>query len=367
MFQIKGIYGSANCYAPDFEERAVEDVKRILSCPLMSNRHIAIMPDGHTNGDGTITGFTMTDGEEVILGLEDDSGCGISYCLLDIEEKDIDFAALDKACHDIPAGRGQSYIEPAYRYDFTPLHCYEAIKDYFRWPVCLGSLGGGNHFIELDKDEEGKIYLLVHNGLGYLSGAAVEYYFEKALRIAGKTKENALLEDTVLTGKDKEEFLEDMHFFERLCVYNRAYISDYIINKMGWKVIRREDICHHYQSPVDGIIRHGAISAHEGETVLIPVNAMDGTLLGKGKGNPDWNYSAPHGGGRLYSRKWARQKFSFEEYQQQMKDVVSSSVLPGNIDEIPSAYRRLEQIKKAIEESVEVEHVLKPLFNYKGI
>ena len=366
MREIAGQYGIVNCFADDIGDRAIEDIKRILSCPLISKRKIALMPDAHTNGNGTVTGFTMTDGEEAILGLEHDSGCGVSFCKVDVKEEDIDFAALDDACHDIPAGRGSCYIEPAYSYDFSPLHCYEAIKRTFAWPVVLGSLGGGNHFIELDRDEEGGIYLVVHNGLGGLSGEAVSYYLSKALQNSGKNKENATLADTILLGKDKEEFKEDMRFFERLCEYNRAYISDYIINKMGWKVLHREDICHHYQSPRDGIIRHGAISAHEGETVIIPVNAKDGTILGKGKGNPDWNYSAPHGGGRLYSRLGALKAFSYEEYKKQMQGVRSSTIFQENLDEIPSAYRGIDIIKKAIEDSVEIEHVLTPLYNYKG-
>ena len=366
MIIIEGQYGSVNCFADDIENRAVEDIKRILSCPLISKRKIAIMPDAHANGNGTITGFTMTDGEEVILGLERDSGCGVSYSLVNVTEKDIDFSSLDEACHDIPAGKGSFYLEPAYPYDFTPLHCYEEIKHHLRWPVCLGSLGGGNHFIELDKDEEGNIYLVVHNGLGGLSGEAVDFYMAKALQNAGKTKENATLEDAILVGKDKADFQDDMRFFERLCEYNRAYISDYIIQKMGWKTLHREDICHHFQSQKDGIIRHGAISAQAGEPVLIPVNAKEGALLGKGRGNPDWNYSAPHGGGRLYSRRGAMSAFTLQQYQEQMKGVKSSTIFSENLDEIPSAYRSLESIKKAIEESVEVEHVLTPLFNYKG-
>ena len=366
LIEIKGKYGTANCFAPDVEERVVDDVTRILSCPLLEGRQIAIMPDAHPNGNGTVTGFTMTDGDEVILGLEVDSGCGVSYSVLDVKEQDVDFELLDSICHEIPAGI-DCYIEPAYDYDFTSLHCYEALRLRYAWPVYLGTLGGGNHFIELDKDEDGKIYLVIHNGLGMYSGPAVEYYLKKSLQKSGKTKENMRLEDAILTGEDKKEFLEDMKFFERLCEVNRAYINDYITKKMGWTVIERNDICHHYQSARDGIIRHGAISAHKGERVLIPVNARDGCLLGIGKGNAAWNYSAPHGGGRLLTRKEAHHRFTMDEYYALMKKVHSSTVCLENIDEIPTAYRSLAAIAKAIENSVDIQHVLRPLFSYKGV
>lgn len=324
------------------------------------------MPDCHPNGDGTLTGFTMTSGEDVVLGLEDDSGCGVSYAKLNLKKQDVDFDALDKACHKIPAGRGRFYLRPAYEFDFSRLRCYEAIKKNYAYPIYLGILGGGNHFIELDEDEEGSLYLIVHNGLGMYSGPAVDYYKELALKKSGFVGDKPRLEDAVIRGKDKEDFLFDMAIFEELCAINRAYITDTIVNAMGWEVLEKEDICHHFTSKKDGVIRHGAISAHKGEKILIPVNARQGCLLGKGKGNPDWNYSAPHGGGRLYSRKQARDAFSMEDYKKQMEGIVSSTVFQENIDEIPSAYRELRNILSAVEDTMEVEHILHPLYNYKG-
>lgn len=363
---IKGKYCDVLNFASDLSAIARNDLLFISSSPALKGRKIAIMPDGHPNGNGTITGFTMTSTDEVILGLEDDSGCGVSVTNIDIKRSNIDFDLLDQACHLIPAGKGRHYIEPGFDFDFTRLKCYEAIKQYLSWPIYIGSLGGGNHFIELDEDEEGEIYLLVHNGLGVYSSRCKDYYLEKTLKEAGICKENAKLEDTVISGKDKDEFLFDMRIFEELCRLNRAYITNVILQKMGWEKLEYVDVCHHFTSEKDGIIRHGAISAHEDDVVIIPVNAKDGCLLGVGKGNPDWNYSAPHGGGRLFSRKQARNTFTLEQYQSQMAAVRSSTIFEENIDEIPSAYRHLDLIKEAVKDTMEVKHILRPLYNYKG-
>lgn len=367
MRSIVGQYSCAYVFAADLEDSAIQNIVHICDTPSLKGRRIAIMPDAHSNGDGTVTGFTLGAGDRVFLSLEHDAGCGVRASKIKSVQGDIDFQKLDALCHRIPAGKGQFYFEPAYDYDFSSLHCAPFITHVTRYPVCLGSLGGGNHFIELDKDEDGNLYLIIHNGLGYLSKAMVDYYKGIALAKSQKNKEEATIEDLVLEGEEREHFLHDMDFFVKLCSFNREYIEKHIINGMGYEVEDTIDICHHYTSPVDGIARHGAISARQGERVIIPVNAKEGCLLGVGKGNPDWNYSAPHGGGRLFSRKKARATFKMEEYRDAMKGIYSSSVLEGNIDEIPMAYRDLETIKDAIKDSVEVTHVLKPLYSYKGI
>ena len=362
---IKGKFAIANVFAPDISSRARSDLLAILDSPCMKGRKIALMPDCHPNGDGTLTGFTMTDGEEAILGLEDDAGCGVSYVRLDIKKEDVDFALLDEACHAIPAGRGRFYLEPAYSFDFSRLRCYDAIKKELSYPVFLGSLGGGNHFIELDEDEEGTLYLLVHNGLGMYSGLAVDYYKKLALSKSANNGEKTL-ENTLLYGKDKADFHFDMAIFEELCRINRAYITDTIVEQLGYRILERQDICHHFYSGSDGVSRHGAVSSKRGEPIIIPVNAKEGSLLGIGKGNPDWNCSAPHGGGRLYSRKKAKESFTMEDYQNQMKGIFSSTVFSENLDEIPSAYRQMNDILEAVKDTMEVQHILRPLYNYKG-
>lgn len=362
---IKGRYCDVFNFAPDLSPLARDNLFSIASSPAVRGRRIAIMPDGHPNGDGTITGFTMTSGEEIILGLESDAGCGVSYVKIDAKKEEVDFDGLDRICHRIPAGKDH-YIEPGFDFDFTRLRCYEAIKSRLSWPSYLGCLGGGNHFIELDEDEEGGLYLLIHNGLGVYSGPGVDFYMSKALKKAGIRKENARLEDTVIVGKDKEDFLFDMRIFEEMCEKNRAYMTNIILGHMGWKKVEGADVCHHFSSARDGIIRHGAISAQKGDPVIIPVNAKEGCLLGVGKGNPDWNYSAPHGGGRLFSRRQALNAFTLEQFKAEMDGIKSSTIFAENLDEIPLAYRKLEDIKGLVEETMEIKHVLHPLYNYKG-
>lgn len=456
MIVIEGKYTEAVCYAEDIDERARRDIRALCDQPLLEGRQMRIMPDAHANGDGTLTGFTMLSKEPVILGLEYGSGCGVCCARLEIPAKEFDnsdcmkddragsakaayserghksikedgrsmleqteqiavavirnetLQRLDEICHEIPAHREDSLIEPAYKFDFSELRCYDAIREAYEWPTELGSLGGGNHFIELDRDEDGNYYLVVHNGLGGLSNPAVRYYRRMALQRAGKllgpasetppltdprtapepASENTTsrseaaipvnasygteaagapaLEDTCLYGHDREDFLHDMRIFQEVCRINRTYIVDHIAGRMGFKISDYMDVCHHYTDEEDGIVRHGAIAARQGQRVIIPVNAREGCILGTGKGNPDWNCSAPHGGGRLYSRSAARRELSLEQYREDMKDVYTTSVSPRNLDEAPLAYRSMETIIREIEPSVHVDRILRPVYSYKG-
>ena len=366
MIQIKGKANTAFCYAEDIDERTHQDILHLVDLPIFKDKKIAIMPDAHTNGDGTVTGFTMESGESLLLSIERDAGCGVLATKLNIKRKDIDFAKLDEICNEIPAGDHQAYFEPAFPYDFSSLRCYKEIKQHYLWPRLLGTLGGGNHFIELDEDENGDLYLVVHNGLEYYSRPMINYYKKLAGSRLGKSLEEVDPFELVLEGQEKEDYIHDVYFFVTLCKVNRKYIADYIINKMHYKEIESIDSSHHYIDEVDHIIRHGAISAHKGEKVVIPINAKDGTILGVGKGNPDWNYSAPHGGGRKYSKKKAKELYSLEEYKKSMEGIYTSSLSDNNLGEIPYSYRDINTIISAIKESVEVIHILKPIYSYRG-
>ena len=174
----------------------------------MNGKKIRIMPDVHSNGNGTVTGFSMSGGEPEIMMLEFDAGCGVSCARVESGGSPLDFARLDNICHEIPASKGERLFEPAYEYDFSPLYCYEHIRSVLEWPLCLGSLGGGNHFIELDRDEEENLYLVVHNGLGPLSGPAVRYYQRLALKHSGKTPAEARMEDLLLYGRERQAYHE---------------------------------------------------------------------------------------------------------------------------------------------------------------
>ena len=374
MIRIKGKATEAVCHTDRMEREAYDSLAALCDHELFKDRHIRIMPDVHANGDGTVTGFTMLHREPVILGIELGSGCGVSCATLGIPDSGFfsgpmgpepDYQKLDEVCHEIPAGRN-TFWEPAFDFDFTRLHCYQAISRVYEWPGMLGCLGGGNHFIEMDRDDEGRWYLVVHNGLGSLSRPAVDYYLDAALRKAGKTRANARLEDTCIYGRDMEDFLHDMALFVELCEINRKYITEFIAARMGYHIADYVDMCHHIIDQDDGIVRHGAIAARPGQRVVIPINARDGCLLGTGKGNSEWNCSAPHGAGRRLSRKAAREQLDMETYRQAMREVHTSSVTTDNLDEAPDAYKPMESIMSAVGDSVEIERILRSVYNYKG-
>ena len=366
MIEIKGKATNAFCYADDIDEVTFEDIQKIIDNPLIKDQKVCIMPDAHTNRDGSVTGFTMELGEAIILDMEKDAGCGIRATKINIKKEDIDFIKLDSVCHEIPAGNLQAYFEPAYSYDFKTLKCYLGIKKYVIWPNLLGTLGGGNHFIELDENEKGDLFLVIHNGLEHYSRAMINLYKLKAASNINKPLEECSPYELVLSGEDKSDYLHDMNFFVKLCEYNRKYMTDYILNKMGWQEVEHIDSCHHFTSEKDKIVRHGAISANKGEKVVISINNREGSILGVGKGNPDWNYSAPHGGGRVLTRRKARESFSMEEYRDSMKNVYTTTLSETNIDEISFAYRSMDTIAKAITDTVEITDIIKPIYSYRG-
>ena len=221
IVEIKGQAATAVCYANDVDEATFLDIQSICDNPAIKNQRICIMPDAHTVRDGAVTGFTMELGNVVILCMEKDAGCGVRAVKIDAHEEDIDFEKLDAICHEIPAGNWQAYFEPAYPCDFTSLRCYAGIKKYVLWPRLLGTLGGGNHFIELNKSESGDLYLVIHNGLEHYSRPMIEYYKEVAAKNIGKTLEEASPFELLLSGQDKEDYLHDMTFFVELCRRNR--------------------------------------------------------------------------------------------------------------------------------------------------
>lgn len=371
MFAIEGRAVSAACFAGEIDDSAREDIRKLCDRELLRDRKICIMPDVHSNGDGSVTGFTMDLREPVILALEYGSGCGVLASRLETES--VDLKRLDEACYALPDGRGKLPEQPAYFYDFTRLRCYEETRQAYENPVSLGCLGGGNHFIEMDRDEEGCLYLIVHNGLGSLARPVLRHYLLRAIEQSGNVAmENGRpagpvgFSDTCLYGRDMEDYLHDMKIMEDVCRVNRRWITDFITVRAGLAVSEYTDICHHYTDEEDGIVRHGAIAAREGERVIIPVNAREGCILGTGMGNPDWNYSAPHGAGRLLSRSAARRKLRMEEYREAMKDVYSTSICEENLDEAPAAYKSMDMIAEQISDTVRIDCILRPVYNYKG-
>ena len=365
---VQGMEAEAVCFTDRLDDVTERDLRQICGSALMRDRHIRIMPDVHANGDGSLTGFTMLSQEPVILKLEYGSGCGVACAELDLKSGGpVDMQRLDSLCHEIPAGAGNGYFEPAYEYDFSVLRCFGHVSSHYEWPAALGTLGGGNHFIELDSDDDGRLYLVVHNGLGGLSRPVVNHYLDMVLAGTGRTVRQACMEETCLYGRERDDYLHDMKVFEDVCRVNRRYIIDHIVRGMGWEIADYLDICHHCTDESDGIVRHGAIAAHEGRRVIIPVNAGEGCILGTGRGDPDWNYSAPHGGGRLFSRTDAKRKLSMEQYRKSMQGVYTTTVADSNLDEAPAAYKTMDFITRAIRDTVEIDKIIRPVYSYKGM
>ena len=363
------------------------------------------MPDVHA-GAGCVIGFTGNLGNKVIPNIVGvDIGCGM-LCV-ELGNIDIDLEKLDKVIRKyIPSGMNV-HNEKVKDYDFTQLYCYKELKNKDGWlEKSLGSLGGGNHFIEIDIDDDNNKYLVIHTGSRNLGKQVAEIYQNKAIEYCsykkemndekqkvikeykeqGKEKEiqKALVDINnkyqgktklpkdlcYLEGKDREDYLHDMKLCQEFAKQNREYIADTIIYEIGLGTLKYDTIyfhtIHNYINFEDNIVRKGSISARKGERVIIPMNMRDGCIIGIGKGNEDWNYSAPHGAGRTMSRNIARQTLKMEDYKNSMNGIYTTSVNEETIDEAPMVYKPMEEIIEHIKDTVEVEKIIKPIYNFKA-
>ena len=400
MFEIKGKIGSAVCYATVVEEEAIEQIRRMCDYELTAGSRIRIMPDVHA-GAGCTIGTTMTVADKVcpnIVGV--DVGCGMYTVRL--EEKELDFAAVDEAAHVIPSGMStwEGRREP---FDLTDLRCFRELHDTRRLERSLGTLGGGNHFIEIDRAEDGTHYLVIHSGSRNLGKQVAEFYqklaielhmgkeayfqqrdelirtykeqgrrseIQKALRNLKKGYETRALDVPQdlcwLYGRFLEDYLHDVEICQRFARRNRELMAQVLLTKTGLTAADAFHTIHNYIDTDEMILRKGAIAAHQGERVLIPINMRDGSVLAVGKGNPEWNYSAPHGAGRIMSRKKAKDTLDMEAYRAAMSGVYSTSVNEHTLDEAPMAYKSLADIIDVIRDSVEIIDIMKPVYNFKA-
>ena len=399
MFEIKGKINTAICYATVVEDEAIEQIRRMCDYPLTEGSRIRIMPDVHA-GAGCTIGTTMTIIDKAVPNVVGvDIGCGMYTVRL--EEKEIDFEKLDAAAHYIPSGHNvwEGRIE---RFDLTRLRCYRSLKDARRLERSLGTLGGGNHFIEADKAADGTLYLVIHSGSRNLGKQVAEIYQRlavdldkgigeyleardeiirtykeqgrkseiqaalKALKWKKEMQEPETPADLCwLYGKYLEDYLHDVEICQNFARRNRERMAEILLERAGLTPAESFHTIHNYIDTREMILRKGAIAAHEGEKVLIPINMRDGSVLAVGKGNPEWNWSAPHGAGRIMSRTAARNGLSLEEYRETMKDVYTTSVNENTLDEAPMAYKSLADIIDVIRDSVDVVEVLKPVYNFK--
>ncbi len=400
MLEIQGKMNTAICYASVVEDEAIEQIRRMCDHAFTAGSKIRIMPDVHA-GKGCTIGTTMTITDKAVPNVVGvDIGCGMYT--VELGKIDMDFEMLDAAAHYIPSGK-RVWEGRMERFDLTQLRCYRHLKDTKRLERSLGTLGGGNHFIEVDAASDGTKYLVIHSGSRNLGKQVAELYqalavdlnlgkeeyfkqrdelirvykeqgrraeIQKELRKMErewKDREPTIPADLCfLYGTYLEDYLHDVEICQRFAKRNRERMAEIILEKLGMTAISAFHTIHNYIDTQEMILRKGAIAAHEGEPVLIPINMRDGSVLARGKGNPDWNFSAPHGAGRIMSRTAAKQMLNLEEYKKTMAGIYTTCVNESTLDEAPMAYKSLADIIDVIAESVEIMEVLKPIYNFKA-
>ena len=400
MKTVKGIYNEAIVYTDVVEQAALDDIKTLCDQSFTEGCRIRIMPDVHA-GVGCTIGTTMTISDKVVPNLVGvDIGCGMYT--VNLGKVDIDFEKLDEVCNWIPSGTSV-WEGRQEKYELEDLKCYRILRDTRRIQRSLGTLGGGNHFIEIDEGNDGTRYLVIHTGSRNLGKQVAEYYQSIAVDLNKGRDEYFRKRDEIISSykaqgrrseiqgalkqlseqwKDRElsipadlcfvysEYLEDYLHDVRICQdfasRNREKIAEIILEKTGLQSHGAFHTIHNYIDVDEKILRKGSIAAHKGEKVLIPINMRDGSIIAIGKGNPDWNYSAPHGAGRKMSRTSAKDSISIEEFEDSMKGIYTTSVNENTIDESPMAYKSLEDIIDNIRASVDVIEVIKPLYNFKA-
>ena len=405
MQEIHGLYSTALVYTDLIEPSAAAQIRGLCDQRFTQGCSIRIMPDVHS-GAGCVIGFTADLGERVIPNIVGvDIGCGM--LTVELGKSPVDFDRLDRLIRTrIPSG---FQIHASRVVDFPrlfELHCFSALKNLGRLTCSGATLGGGNHFIEVDVDDDGNHYLVIHTGSRNLGKQVAEYYQRLAVsnlkgreyadrrrralidRYKAQGRESELqqalaelqqeladaggnLPDALcyLTGEDRERYLHDMRICQEFAVLNRQTIAQTIVYGLFHRDLSRFssfETVHNYIDPESNIIRKGAVSARKGEKLLIPINMRDGSLICLGKGNPDWNYSAPHGAGRLMSRSAARNAFGLDQLRREMEGIYTTSVSVDTIDECPMAYKPMESIVENIRPTAQILRVIRPVYNFKA-
>ena len=402
---VKGEYSEAIIFTDDIEEEATEQIKELCSQPFAKGCKIRIMPDTHA-GKSCVIGFTADLKDKVIPNIVGvDIGCGMLTISLGKEE--IDLEKLDETIKKyVPSGMNVHEGRMVRYPELQNLYCYRMLRNSKRIERSIGTLGGGNHFIEIDKDKNDNKYLIIHSGSRNLGTQVAEYYQKLAVDLCSGKEDYFIKRDELidtfkkegrrkeiqkelkklkekydsmfptypkelcfLSGKYREEYLHDMNICQEYAVLNRNTIADIILKRMFNKSLSDYEsfnTTHNYINFKDNIIRKGSVSAYKGEKLLIPINMRDGSLICIGKGNENWNYSAPHGAGRLMSRTKAKEVLNLEEFKDSMKGIYTSSVSENTLDEAPMVYKPMEEIVNNIQETVEILEIIKPTYNFKA-
>lgn len=392
-------------FTNNIEPQALNQIYTLIKQPAFADCKVRVMPDVHA-GAGCVIGFTADLGDKVIPNIVGvDIGCGM--LTVELGNIDIDLEKLDEVIRKyVPNGRNVHETEDNFSESIiNQLYCKDRLKNVEWLKRSCGTLGGGNHFIEIDIDDDGNKYLVIHSGSRNIGKQVAEIYQQMAIDdlsgandLEEETKE--LIEDykrtgrqkdiqrgiaelkrkfqpklsvpkelSYLTGEHRKMYLHDMKLCQEFAKVNRITIADQIlIHLFGHSaaLYKTFETIHNYIEHDTNIVRKGAISAKEGEIALIPINMRDGCIIGRGKGNADWNYSAPHGAGRIMSRSKAKETVSLEEFEQSMQGIYTTSVNRSTIDESPMAYKPIEEIVANIQDTVEIVKIIKPIYNFKA-
>lgn len=379
-FQMKIITGSqttASIFTTQNKQSAIDSyaiaqLQALCDNPANKGCKICVMPDVHPGKVGTI-GLTQTIGDAVlpnVVGI--DIGCGMT--IAQIKGRKCEFQKLDSVIRDsVPSGFAirKNKHRFAEEFDFSALLCAKRIQKE-KAALSLGTLGSGNHFIEMDKDDDGNLYIVIHSGSRHLGKEVTEYYLNEGQKKLKKQGISLPYELTYLTDTLMDDYLHDLQIVQDFAVLNREIILDELIKGMKWKILDSYSCIHNYvESPETAychapILRKGAISAKQGENVIIPINMKDGILLGTGLGNEDWNCSAPHGAGRILKREDVKANYTVSNFKAAMKGIYSPSIGAETLDEAPFAYRGMNEIAEVIKDTVSINKVLKPIYNFKA-
>nr|WP_295677691.1 RtcB family protein [uncultured Intestinibacter sp.] len=378
---IKGDFNEAEVFTENIDKETISQIKQLLDQEFVKNSNIRVMPDCH-KGAGCVIGTTMTIKDKIVPNLVGvDIGCGV----LCVELGDIDLN-LDKIDdfikNNIPHGfniNNKAVVD--YIDEILKIRCINNIKKKpEEFNRALGSLGGGNHFIEIDKDDFNNKYLVIHSGSRNLGLQVAKHYQDVGYNNLNynnseyEEKSKEIIESKIpkdlcyVQGQDLDDYLHDMDIVQRYASKNRELMAEKIVEFIGldYESLNKFESIHNYIEVDKYMLRKGAISAYEGEDVLIPINMRDGVIIGKGKGNPNWNYSAPHGAGRILSRAEAKNKIHMNDYKASMKDIFTTCVNVSTLDEAPQAYKPIEEIINNITDTVDIKKIIKPIYNFKS-
>ena len=406
MIELKGKYNTAKVFTDNIDDETISQIINLLNQDFTQNCKIRIMPDCHA-GAGCVIGFTADLGDKVIPNIVGvDIGCGMTC--VELGKVDINLESLDDIIHKyIPSGRNTHEGRVVKFPELQGLNCFRELKNTKRIEKSIGTLGGGNHFIEVNKDNENNLYLVIHSGSRNLGKQVADYYqniaielksgkeeyYQERERIIREYKEQGRrkeIQSTLrklesqyqltqpdypkelcfLEGAWRSRYLQDMMICQKYALLNRETMASIILEKLlnvnNLSEAPYFHTVHNYINFKDNIIRKGSISAYKNEKVLIPINMRDGSILGIGKGNVDWNYSAPHGAGRLMSRTKAKANISIEDYQKSMEGIFTTSVNNFTLDEAPMAYKSIDEIVNNIGDTVDIVGIIKPIYNFKA-